>query len=249
MIKCPYCMCDSVKLVGSNYKCLGCGNSFSPSEVNKSSSILSSLNLRRGGNTNTNSNGALSGDQIYSRTIDGICEVICADINSCGSGFVYTRDGLVMTNAHVISNGNRVSGRIVCRISGKTIPCECLLCGDPDYVDIAVLRLDCSPSMYKVLELGDSNTVKNGEKVYHIGNSLGEGICITSGIVSDKDRNVNGKHYIMTDTAINPGNSGCPLINEQGKVVGVCVAKRNGADGMKYSIAINEALSFVKNNL
>lgn len=247
MIKCPYCMCDSVKFIAGSYKCMGCGNTFSSNEVNSSQSILSSLNLR-GKTNNTSNNGVLSGDQIYSKSIEGVCEVICSDINSCGSGFVYSNEGLVITNAHVISS-NRVSERIVCKINGNLINCRCLLCGNPNYVDIAVLKLDCSKTMFKALELGDSNDVKNGEKVYHIGNSLGEGICITSGIVSDKNRDVNGKHYIMTDTAINPGNSGGPLINEKGKVIGVCVAKRNGADGMKYSIAINEALSFIKDNL
>ena len=241
-VKCPYCgNIDTVAIGGGKYKCDACGSSFQ-----QSTTVQSSYIPVRGGSVRSTGMG---GEKIYDQCISGVAAIVCRDLGCCGSGFlVDSRKGLLITNAHVVlSDGGRPSRNILCYINDIEIPARIVRCGEVDGLDVAILQLSNVPSSCRPLKLGDSSRCRNGERVYHIGNSLGEGLCITSGIISDKNRNMgNGVTYIMTDVAINPGNSGGPLINDSGVVVGVCVAARVGADGMKFSIPINEAINFMR---
>lgn len=241
--KCPYCCSiDTKPMGGGRYKCTACDSLFEEGEVAQTSYIppryTGGSNVRRSG---------MGGEKIYEQCISGVAAIVCHDLGCCGSGFLIDRKGLVITNAHVVlSDSGRPSRRIVCYIDENEVPAQIIRCGSVDGLDIAVLQLNNVPRSCQPLKLGDSSKCKNGERVYHIGNSLGEGLCITSGIISDKNRHMGNVVYIMTDVAINPGNSGGPLIDDNGIVVGVCVAGRVGADGMKFSIPINEVKDFIR---
>lgn len=202
----------------------------------------------------------MSGDQIYDNAIDGVVEIYASDGDGMGassSGFVVSECGFVLTNAHAVLNEN---DQVFENITIKTIHGEyrgfVIAAGKPadgihDSIDLCLLYvhgLNVKPN-----PLGDVTKIRNGQKVYLIGNSLGSGTCITSGIISDKERAIEGLSYpyIMTDAAANPGNSGGPLYNEYGEIIGVLVAGIDGAKGMNYAIPadiVKLFLTFVVEN-
>jgi len=132
-----------------------------------------------------------------------------------GTGFIITRNGYVVTNAHVLA-GARAANAIT---SDKEIKTLALVGYNPE-LDLALLRIDGD---YSYLEFEDSDNIEVGEKVIAIGNPLGLGFSVSEGIVSAVDRlgENNIPAYIQTDAALNPGNSGGPLINTEGKVIGI----------------------------
>ena len=113
--------------------------------------------------------------------------------------------------------------------------------GSGDGLDVAVVKLSKMPRKATCVKVGSSAKIKHGENIYYIGNSLGEGLCITRGIISDPKRETGHGERIMTDAATNPGNSGGPLFNEAGEVIGIHVSARANAVGMKYAIPIDAA--------
>ena len=163
-----------------------------------------------------------------------------------GSGFVISSEGYVLTNAHVIDGATRVT---IVLANDTEIPCEVI--GADVSTDIAVLRFDNSVHRIKPLCLGNSDTARVGEFVITVGVPSGKELAgtITFGIVSAVDREVNidGRRnlYIQTDAAMNPGNSGGPLINTKGEVIGVNSAKTITASYDEYGQAITaEGLGF-----
>lgn len=190
-----------------------------------------------------------SSEDIYENSKNGVVEI--RTDTSAASGFIISAKGLVLTNAHaVVEDNNRVANNIYVKIGESFVRAHVIALGDtdtgnPKSADLALLALEGMPHDAKSLSLGDSSAVKIGQHVYYIGNSKGEGICMTGGIVSDNNRKVNQRYYLMTDAATNPGNSGGPLFNEDGKVIGVHVSARNEAVGMKYAIPINTAYAFL----
>ena len=149
---------------------------------------------------------------------------------SQGSGFLIDPNGLIVTNAHVVEDSDAVQvtlsdGR---RFGGKVI-------GQDDRVDLALVRIDGSSNL-PTLPLGDSNRVRVGEFVLALGHPFGLEQTVSFGIVSRKGANLTvaapGFDFIQTDAAIHPGNSGGPLVNMAGQVVGVnSMAARNGSIG------------------
>ncbi len=189
--------------------------------------------------------GGYAGDEIYRMLENSACEINCIDANSAGSGMLFTTNGYVLTNHHVVSKGeNSVSQNIIVTLAGERARGK-VISYEP-YFDLAIIKLENVPSRAKKVRFGDSSMVKNGERIYFIGNSLGEGLCMTSGIISDKLRKVGNQELIMSDAQINPGNSGGPMVNEQAQVIGVCVSQRTGANGMKYAIPSNDAVDFIR---
>jgi len=134
---------------------------------------------------------------------------------SQGTGFIITSDGFSVTNAHVLA-GARKAEAVTSEL--KVIDLE--LIGYDTILDIALLKIE---GTYPYLELGDSDKVKVGEGVIAIGNPLGLSFSVTEGIVSAVDRPGSNliPAYIQTDAALNPGNSGGPLINTNGQVIGI----------------------------
>ena len=204
---------------------------------------------------------ALSGEELFEQAIPSVVEIFVESVSSsaAASGFVISSKGLVLTNAHaVLDEYGKLFEKIFVRSGDKYYNAYPLAIGEPranqdyDTVDLCLLFVEGLGNLPAV-QFADVNLLKNGQKVYLIGNSLGEGTCITSGIISDKDRCVSGLSYpyIMTDAAANPGNSGGPLFSEYGEVIGVLVAGITGAKGMNYAIPANvveKFLTFVINN-
>lgn len=139
-----------------------------------------------------------------------------------GTGFIISSDGYVVTNAHVLYGANMAEA-----ITIEHEVKEMELIGYNRNMDIALLKID---GTYSYLELDDSNNVKVGEKVIAIGNPLGLSFSVSEGIVSAVHRKgSNGlSAYIQTDASLNPGNSGGPLINTDGRVIGINNFKLSG---------------------
>lgn len=154
---------------------------------------------------------------------------------SQGTGFIVDEEGYVVTNAHIME-GARAAGIIT--YDGNLH--QVRLIGKNELMDIILLKIE-TEGTYEPLELADSNYAQVGEKVIAIGNPLGLQFSVTEGIVSAIHREgINKiKAYIQTDAALNPGNSGGPLINKQGKVVGINNFKIGGVEGLGFALESN----------
>lgn len=111
---------------------------------------------------------------------------------------------------------------------------------------MAFVELERVPRGAMAIGIDDFSRVRIGEPIYVVGNSLGQGTCITSGIVSDRKRLVDGQMLMMTDSAVNGGNSGGPVFNTAGNVIGLVVSGINNAEGMNFAIPSDDVLEFVK---
>ena len=171
---------------------------------------------------------------------------------SSGSGFVITKDGYIVTNYHVVSGGNDVQ---VSFSDGKTYPAQ-IVGGDEDY-DIAVVKIDAGDRELTPVVIGESANLRVGEDVAAIGNPLGElTFSMSEGIVSclNREINVNGTPFnmIQITAPVNGGNSGGPLFNTYGEVVGIVSAKYSAAgdgtaaEGLGFAIPIDDVLNMLK---
>ena len=150
-----------------------------------------------------------------------------------GSGFFVEERGLIATNRHVVGAHRDV---IVELSSSKEIPGA--VCRGYREVDLAFIKVD-HPEL-KLAQLAEENSVNVGQRVYAIGSPRGLSNTLTQGIVSAIGRYIHGNHYIQTDASINPGNSGGPLFNEYSQVVGVNTMIIGDAQGLGFSIPIEE---------
>ncbi len=140
---------------------------------------------------------------------------------SLGSGFVIDASGIIITNNHVIADANEVT---VIFTDGQKLKAEIL--GKDQKVDVAVLRVKPEKPL-KAVKFGDSDKSRVGDWVLAVGNPFGLGGSVTAGIVSARNRNIDSgpyDNYIQTDAAINKGNSGGPLFNMDGEVIGINTA-------------------------
>ena len=152
---------------------------------------------------------------------------------SQGTGFIISREGYIVTNYHVMENANAAT-----IISSDGQEHVVSIIGFNDELDLALLKIDGS---YERIRLGNSNNVQAGEKVIAIGNPLGLQFSVSQGIVSAIHREgPNGlEAYIQTDAALNPGNSGGPLINKEGKVIGINNFKVGGSESLGFALESN----------
>jgi serine protease Do len=156
---------------------------------------------------------------------------------SSGSGVIIRREGIILTNAHVVGRATVVSIKLA---DGRELRGEVL--GRDSQVDIAVIRVRAND--LPVATLGDSDRLQVGQAAIAIGNPLGLERTVTAGIVSALNRDpfeMQLGGFIQTDAAINPGNSGGPLLDSSGRVIGINTAVLRGATGLGFAIPINLA--------
>ncbi len=157
---------------------------------------------------------------------------------SLGSGFIISADGYILTNAHVVEGADEINVRLIDKREFKAKPI-----GSDKRTDVALLKIEASG--LPVVKLGDPNKLKVGEWVLAIGSPFGFDNTVTAGIVSGKGRSLpqeNFVPFIQTDAAVNPGNSGGPLFNLRGEVVGInsqIYSRTGGYMGLSFAIPID----------
>lgn len=203
-----------------------------------------------------NSGDALTTEEIAEAAANSVVEIRTETVTSsgmlqqavsegAGSGVIVTSDGYLVTNNHVIEGANKIT---VTLKSGDSY--EATLVGTDSTSDVALLKIEAKDLQPAVM--GDSDSLKVGEKAVAIGNPLGElGGTVTDGIISALDREItldgDTMNLLQTNAAINPGNSGGGLFNEYGELVGIIVAKSSGTgvEGLGFAIPINDVKSVV----
>ena len=173
-----------------------------------------------------------SAGEDFSGIIEGVVKsvvTIMTDIGQ-GTGFIISDEGYIVTNAHVLAGGSEIN--II--TSDKEIIEAGFIGYDGDF-DIALIKIEGN---YDSLELANSNKIQVGEKVIAIGNPLGLQFSVSEGIVSGVHRpGISGRNaYIQTDAALNPGNSGGPLINKQGEVIGINNFKISEGESLGFAL-------------
>ena len=222
--------------------------------VQQSSRTATTVNVKK-----VDGQTLMSPAEVYASTVNSVVSINCSAVStnifgqqtesaSSGSGFIYTADGYIVTNQHVIANASSIN---VTLYNGDTYPAT-LVGSDSDY-DVAVLKIDAKD--LPAVTLGNSTDVNVGDTVMAIGNPLGElTFSMSSGIVSCVNRaiNVEGTPFnmIQVDASINPGNSGGPLMNLYGEVVGIVSAKYSSyadttVEGLGFAIPINDVQSII----
>ncbi len=177
--------------------------------------------------------------------------VLVSSPSGLGSGFFISQQGHVLTNFHVIENETRLAVVVFRKIGNEfkrqKFEDVDIIATNP-FIDLALLKVNL-PKDYKpvIVYLATEDNLRDGDRVFAIGNPLGLERSVSQGIVSRRNRAEEGLVYIQTTAQINPGNSGGPLFNMRGEVVGVTNMKILGGEGLGFAIPIRYAIDFLRN--
>ncbi|MHB8840791.1 MAG: S1C family serine protease [Candidatus Aquicultor sp.] len=211
----------------------------------------------------------LTGGDIYKRFAPGVVHIksvftgvrsdffgfsVPSQQEADGSGFIVDKSGLIVTNAHVVQDSNSTASKITVLMGNQQEVSAKLLGTDPS-TDIAVLKIEPQGKTLRVLDLGDSSKLQVGDNVYAIGSPFDLDGTLTQGIVSAINRTIDSPNQqfkirgaIQTDAAVNPGNSGGPLLNAFGEVIGINsqIASNSGSfAGIAFAIPSNTVKEIV----
>lgn len=201
--------------------------------------------------------GEISLADLFEKSDDGVVKVSVRRSvelptgSSLGSGFVYDVSGHIITNNHVVEDSQKTT---VTFLDGSSYNAKVI--GTDPYTDLAVIKVDVNPSLLHPLPLGDSSALRVGDQVAAIGNPFGLSGSMTSGIVSQLGRLLSTPgtasfsipDVIQTDAAVNPGNSGGPLLNMKGQVIGINTAIQSGTGefaGIGFAVPSNTVSKIV----
>lgn len=243
-MKCKVCGGNCISIGGGLFQCDCCGSTCSQSELEERPRAKQSYKAQATGDSNL-------GADIFEKNVNGVLEISVK--NGRASGYLISANGYAITNSHAVCLDNgRSCGQCNVKVAGETVAAQVIAMGTEHNSehcsnnDLALLKLSRVPRGATPLKLGDYDKVRTGERIFVIGNSLGAGTCITSGIVSDKDR----QSQLMYDCATNPGNSGGPVFNSDGLVIGTHVAgtSPNGmkVQGMNIAIPVSAVENFLR---
>ncbi len=209
-----------------------------------------------GGGSGRAASGTLTPAQVYASAKGSVAYITSQtqEGQATGSGFVVSKAGLIVTNAHVVEGATTVSVKVG---GGATLPATVV--GRDESTDLALLRAgDAGGQTFTPLPIADSSTLQVGDATYAIGNPFGLSDSFTSGVVSALDRQIDAPdgypidHVVQTDAPINPGNSGGPLLDAHGRVIGVTSqilngsgSAENGNVGIGFAIPSNTVKSIV----
>ena len=235
LFKCPVCGATKLKEKSRNvnnqntyvvYKCLACSSIVSHEFEEKKQ---------------------MSVNDIFKNNLKSIVE-ITSDFNdvSLSGTAILLKNNYAITNSHVVFRNGKIANCIYGNFFGDTKTFSFELISNDDELDLALLSF--KNVEYAALQL-DNITSQTGERVFAIGNAIGQGLSVVDGIVSDSCRNVNGNNYIMHSAPVNHGNSGGPLFNSKGQLIGIISSSRKDANNMSYAIPITTLIDFVKDVL
>jgi putative serine protease PepD len=237
---------------------IGVGGQRTTSTATSPSTVSSTANS---GATREVASTALSATQIYKRDSAGVVSIkaVTASGRDLGTGIVLDNKGLILTNDHVVSGATSLT---VSPGTSSTLTRTATLVGEEANDDLALIRVNPEGLGLKALKFVSSSTVQVGDSVYAIGNPYGLDETLTRGIVSAFGREISAPNgtkitgAIQTDAALNPGNSGGPLINGEGDVVGVnsqiasdaasVAGSQPGSTGVGFAIASNTVATAIK---
>ncbi|MBV9288299.1 MAG: trypsin-like peptidase domain-containing protein [Hyphomicrobiales bacterium] len=223
---------------------------FEPLQPLKPSLVLHEEDVSQGPGASRPSDSALLDD--YSRVVSGVVDrvgpsVVRIDVKRAGrnggsgSGVIVSSDGLALTNSHVVQGARVVA---LTTLEGRELNARVL--GDDPDTDLALLRVEADVSL-PAARLGDSARLKRGQIAIAIGNPLGFDATVTAGVISALGRSLQARtgrmieDVVQTDAALNPGNSGGPLVSSAGEVIGINTAVILGAQGICFAVASNTA--------
>ena len=223
---------------------------FDPLQPREAAFVLDSDGASQGPGAPHPSDGELL--DAYSRVVTDVVErvgpsVVRIDVTRAGrnagsgSGVIVSSDGLALTNSHVVQGARVVS---LTTLEGRELQARVL--GDDPDTDLALLRVEADVSL-PAARLGDSARLRRGQIAIAIGNPLGFDATVTAGVISALGRSLKARtgrmieDVVQTDAALNPGNSGGPLVSSSGEVVGINTAVIMGAQGICFAVASNTA--------
>lgn len=255
--ECPICGSSYIEITSTqtcdgdtihDYKCLSCDQKFSSLRLKEKRAMRAAHQETKTYeptiDRNDIENGELTAKDIFKKNANSVLEIICAFSSgeySYGTGAVF-EDGLILTNAHVVHPKTEKAGTVLsyrARFNKSKVEYDLHLIYCDESKDLAAFK--CASLRAKPVSIS-KEFLETGERCFALGNSKAQGISIVDGIVSDNRRYVNGEPFIMFSALVTTGNSGGPLFNSKGKLIGLVTMGRSDALAMNYAIP-NDAVS------